>query len=199
MSTGDISALPDDLSTASTPQSTPAKATGLNAPTRMPRNRAICGTSAVRRRGFAFCSAGSVYGYQSQRLLREPDLPDALLRAKYNFSRSQLRRCAPGSPSLTEYRSRSPASARPWPEGGAPAERLGLTSADARASARRNEVGRDRGCCHHAAPECLCAGEGSAVGDGRERLPLEGTCRSAELMCDGTDVVVQLRRPGVAP
>lgn len=78
-------------------------------------------------KGFVFCSTGSVYGYQGQRPLREDDPPGVPLRANYSFSKVAAEAVCTwvarqhGIP-LTIIRICSTYG----PQGGAPADRLAM-------------------------------------------------------------------------
>lgn len=78
-------------------------------------------------KGFVFCSTGSIYGYQGQRPLREDDPPGVPLRANYSFAKVAAEAVCTWIANqhqipLTIIRICSTYG----PEGGAPADRLGM-------------------------------------------------------------------------
>jgi|SoiMethySBSTD1v2_1073268.scaffolds.fasta_scaffold971524_1 UDP-glucuronate 4-epimerase len=125
LSTGDLSALPDDF----TYVFHAAVDTGVGDWTQCLETNAQSSGDLLYRcraaRGFVFCSTGSVYGYQGRRPLVESDPPGVPLRSNYSFSKVAAEAVCTwvakqyGIP-LTIIRICSTYG----PEGGAPADRL---------------------------------------------------------------------------
>jgi nucleoside-diphosphate-sugar epimerase len=125
MSTGDLSALPDDFTYVFHAAVDPG---ADNWPAAVDTNAQKTGDLLYHCRnakGFVFCSTGSIYAYQGQRPLREDDPPGVPLRANYSFSKIAAEQlCAWIAKQydipLTIIRICSTYG----PEGGAPADRL---------------------------------------------------------------------------
>jgi UDP-glucuronate 4-epimerase len=125
MSTGDFTGLPDDFGYVFHAAVDPGAGDWTQCLSTNAHNSGELLLHCRGANGFAFCSTGSVYGYQGQRPLRETDPPGVPLRPNYSFSKIAAEAVCTWvatrySIPLTIIRICSTYG----PEGGAPADRL---------------------------------------------------------------------------
>jgi UDP-glucuronate 4-epimerase len=125
MSTGDLSAVPDDFTYVFHAAVDPGTGDWRACVRTNAHNSGKLLHHCRRASGFVYCSSGSIYGYQGRRPLTEADGPGVPLRANYSFSKIAGEAVCTwvaeqsGVP-LTIIRICSTYG----PEGGAPADRL---------------------------------------------------------------------------